>query len=71
MCSKNLKYLQLIFVKLFCKYDVILAEHRVASHTSSDITSGICFYKNSHKHILEILHTNETPNGVSLNILLL
>jgi hypothetical protein len=35
----NLICLQLKFVKLFCKYKVILAEHTVASQTSSDITS--------------------------------
>jgi hypothetical protein len=34
MKCKNLIYLQLKFVKLFCKY-VILAEHTVASHTYS------------------------------------
>jgi hypothetical protein len=37
---------RLKFVKLFFIYNVILAEHTVASHTSSDITSECCGFTN-------------------------
>jgi hypothetical protein len=39
---KNLIYLQLKFVKLFCKNNVIIAGHTVASQKSSDITNEFC-----------------------------
>jgi hypothetical protein len=51
MKCKNLSYLQLKFVKLFCKYNVILAEHTVASHISSDITSELFIFTKIHTNI--------------------
>jgi hypothetical protein len=63
--SKNLIYLQLKFVKLFCKYNVILAEHTVASHTSSDITGEFCDFTKNHTNIfLKILHTKQNKSTV-------
>jgi hypothetical protein len=49
-CHFNKFYIftQLKFVKLYCKYNVILAEHTVASHTSSNITGKFCVFTNIH-----------------------
>jgi hypothetical protein len=53
---KNIIYLQLKFVKLFCKYNVILAEHIVASHTSSDITGEVLHTKQNKSTVIETFH---------------
>jgi hypothetical protein len=48
---KNLTYLQLKFVKLFCKCNVILAEHTVASNTNIDFTGEFCVFTKIHTKI--------------------
>jgi hypothetical protein len=65
MKCKNYIYLQLKFVKLFCKYNVILAEHTFANHTSSDITGEFCVFTKIHTNIIvKILHTKQNKSTV-------
>jgi hypothetical protein len=60
---KNLIYLQLKFIKLFCKHNVTLAEHTVAIHTSSDITSEF-FVFTKITFCIKFLHTKQNKSTV-------
>jgi hypothetical protein len=51
-----MRYLQLKLVNLFCKYNVLLAEHTVASHTNSAITNEFCVFTKIHTKILYTYH---------------
>jgi hypothetical protein len=62
----NLIYIQIKFVKLFYKQNVILAQHTVASYASSEITNEFCVvvvvFANNYTNIFKMFYIHKYCN---------